>query len=189
MSIGRLLKPRVHGEDNEVSVAKQEYTKAYKIYKIYKLYKLEIMPYKSAYNADHFEFFNMDFRNVRTCWNFGNMFLYSWCVLYYSFLFLMPLWDSVSVIVCMNRFERDVSTFFENCPRSVNNFRTIVFVRCLVTCWDDWVLNGPPPPPSLASMSKFPSRGKNLEKHKVLMLFYDCHEKRMKKWYWNDYVV
>ena len=44
------------------------------------------------------------------------MFLYVWCVLYYKFLFLMSLSDSVSFSVYMKNLGK--------CPRSVNNFRT-----------------------------------------------------------------
>ena len=73
-------------------------------------------------------------------------------------------------------------TFFEKCLRSVNNSRT----NYLFDFFEIWgVLNGPPSPPhthttsprSPASMSKFPSRGKNMENIVFSMLVCDFCKK------------
>ena len=57
----------------------------------------------------------------------GNVFLYFRCFLYYQLIFWMRLSDSVWFSVYMNIIFRYVFACLENCPRSVNNVRTILF--------------------------------------------------------------
>ena len=60
----------------------------------------------------------------RNCWNWGNVFWYYWCGLYYRWLFLMCLSDSLTFSVYMNIFKRCFVHFLKN-VQSVNNVRTI----------------------------------------------------------------
>ena len=83
----------------------------------------------------------------------GHVLLYFLCALYYKLLFLVRLSDSLSISVY--RYILICFDILEKCPRSVNNFCT----KYLFVIW--WDLGGPkwspPPPPSPASMSRFPS--------------------------------
>ena len=73
-------------------------------------------------------------------WICLNIFLYCWCLLYYTLLFLMRLSDWVSFSVYMEIFERFFFRSFKKCPRSVNNSRT----NCFCDFLGFGVLNAPP---------------------------------------------
>ena len=124
------------------------------------------------------------------CWN---LFVYSWCVLYYNLLFLMRSSDSVSFSLYMKIFKRYCWTFFEKCPRSANNFvrNLFCFGGELGEIWG--VLSGPPIPQSQRQCQSSLPGETNMEKTCFLMNVYCFYkknnEKLNKKWYWNDYVV
>ena len=122
------------------------------------------------------------------CWNIC---LHFGCVLYYKLLCLMRLSDSVSFSVYMKIFWRYFWTFLENMSQKCEQFSyELLFCDCL----GFGVLNGPPPPPSPASMSKFPSGWKRLKT--IVLNDFLWFYKKLKncinivlQWYQNDYVV
>ena len=93
------------------------------------------------------------------CWN---VFVYLWCVLYYTLLFLMRPWDSLSFSVYMKIFKRHFWTCFEKSNYFCKLFGVLV-------------LNGPSPPrhtPIPGVNVKVPFR-RTIMKSNVFIIFYD----------------
>ena len=91
-----------------------------------------------------------------------------------------------SVIFCI--YEDTLKIFFNIFRKMSQKCEHISYE--LFVCDFLWFLGLPPPSP--ASMSKFPSRGKQYGKNVLLlnfMIFMEQIQKTKETWYWNDYVV
>ena len=134
----------------------------YKVYKIYEIWIMEL-------NCFFWHFFDITYFRVFLLLFYYFYFFVYVCLCFWWFCIINGFVQCVYRIRCRflyiwRYFTDNVLHFGEKCPRSVNKFRTNDFV---VNCCDLGGLKWSPPPPSPASMSKFPSRETIWKKKKV----------------------
>ena len=123
------------------------------------------------------------FETVRSIVIFGNVFgcVSVFCIIICCFKCVYRI-RCIFLYICI--YVEDV---FDIVWKSVPEVWTIFVRRILCVCWwffGIWgVLNGPPPlpPPSPASMSKFPSGEEKYKINVCLSIFYDFYKKKLKK--------
>ena len=137
------------------------------------------MPWKPAWNTDHFElkkFENMDFRNVRSFEICVNVLLYLLCLLIVSFNALIGF----GVTFCIySDIPKMFFYIFWKMSRSMNIFRTNCFCLWCVVMYCDLF----PPHPHPRRQSRLPSRGTNIEKIRFKVFFDVFNENKSKNWY------
>ena len=113
------------------------------------------------------------FQQHRKCWMLVNVVFCMFGVLNCKLLFLMRLSDSVSFSVYTNIILRCFYICWKM-SRSLN--------KCLYELFYLWlfVISCPPPIPSPASRSKFPSRGEKKHVLSFIYFFYDVYAKSKK---------
>ena len=113
---------------------------------------------------------------------FWNIFLFFWCVLYYKFYFLC-VYRILCHFLYIWRYFKDIFKYFlKKMSQKCEEFSYELFVCENLRFWVILVVifkMVSPPPPSPASMSKFHSRGKNMEHNCFFMIFCCFYENKL----------